>query len=160
MKNKIGLLVLFLFFAAVFPSFGQTLLGQAAGDFFSAFARMAANNIRLDSLENLKPYIPYDVFERMEENLVYRTAFIGFAVNQHGVISGNTSSVGFANTLNALTGFIMLIEKSDEITEWTIGEISSRYEQILATSWRNANVPLFMTMLEAYCAYIRGELWQ
>jgi hypothetical protein len=54
----------------------------------------------------------------------------------------------------------MVIEKSDKIEEWTIGEISTRYEQLLATSWRNINSPLFMVMLEAYCSYKRGELWQ
>ena len=160
MKHKIGLLVFVLFFTAFVPSFGQTLLGKAAGDFYSAFARMAIDSKQLNSLEDLKPYIPLHVFQSMEENLVYRVAFISFAVNQLGVISGNTSSVGFANTLNALTGFIMLIEESDELEEWTIREISNRYDQLLASSWRNVNTPLFMTMLEAYCSYKRRELWQ
>ena len=160
MKHKASLIVLVLFFIGLVPSFSQTLLGKAAGDFYSAFARMATDNRQLNSLENLKPYIPLDVFERMEENLVYRVAFIGFAVNQYEVISGNTSSVGFANTLNAITGFIMLIEESGELEEWTIREISNRYSQLLAGSWRNVNMPLFMSMLEAYCSFKRRELWR
>ena len=160
MKQKAVFFVVLLFFAGVFPSFGQTLLGKAAGDFYTAFARMAIDNRPLDTLEDLKPYIPAEVFETMEENLVYRVAFIGFAANQLGVITGITSSVGFAETLNAITGFLMVIEESGEITEWTIGEISGKYEQLLATSWRHVNPSLFIVMLEAYCSYKREELWQ
>ena len=160
MKHRAGLLVLLLFFMAVVPSFGQTLLGKAAGDFYSAFAKMAIDSMRLNSLEDLTPYISLEAFDRMEENLVYRVAFIGFAANQYGVISGNTNSVGFANTLNALTGFIMLIEENGELEEWTVREISNRYEQYLARSWHNVNTPLFMVMLEAYCSYKLGELWR
>ena len=160
MKLKIGILVLVLFFAGVFSSWGQTLLGRAAGDFYSAFAKMGLDEKRLTSLEDLKPYIPQAVFEKLEENLVYRVAFIGFAANQLGVISGITSSVGFAESLNALTGFLMVIEESGELEEWTIKAISGRYEQLLASSWRNVNPPLFTVMLEAYCSYKRGELWR
>ena len=159
MKLKRNLLVLGLFFAGLFPAWGQTLLGKAAGDFYSAFAKMASAETRLSSLENLEPFIPEDVLERLGEDLVYRVAFIGFAANQYGIITGITSSVGFAETLNALTGFLMVIEESGEIQEWTIREISSRYEQLLATSWRNVNPSLFVVMLEAYCSFMRGELW-
>ena len=160
MKLKTGLLIAGVFFAGVFPSYAQTLLGKAAGDFYSAFARMGSDEKRLNSLDDLKPYIPDAVLERLSENLVYRTAFIGFAANQLGVISGITSSVGFAETLNALTGFLMVIEESGELEEWTLREISGRYEQLFASSWRNVNPSLFTVMLEAYCSYKRGELWQ
>ena len=159
MKLKASLFVVFIFFASVLPLFSQTLLGKAAGDFYSAFARMVGDNHRYQSLEELMPYIAAEVFETMGENLVYRVAFIGFAVSQHGVINGNTTSVGFANTLRALTGFIMLIEEIGELEEWTVNEITNRHEQILATSWHNVNTPLFVTMLEAYCSWMRGELW-
>ena len=148
-----------LFLLKVFPCFSQTLLGAAAGDFYSAFAKMLKDEIRLTSMEALKPYITWEVFQKLEDNLVYRAAFIGFAANQHGIITGITSSVGFHETLNALTGFLMIIEESGEIKEWTVNEISSRYEQLLASSWRNVNPSLFAVMLEAYCAYKRGELW-
>ena len=154
------LLTLGLFFAAALPCFGQTLLGTAAGDFYSAFAKMGIAEKKLGSLEDLKPFIPENVFTKMDENLVYRTAFLGFAANQLGVITGNTSSVGFLETLNALTGFLMIIEESGEIREWTIREISGRYEHLIATTWRNLNSPLFVVMLEAYCSYKRGELWK
>ena len=154
------LLVLALFFAVLFPCFGQTLLGSAAGDFYSAFAKMAIDEKKLTSLNDLTPYISKHVPAKLEENLVYRVAFIGFAANQLGVISGNTTSVGFFETLNALTGFLMIVEESGEIKEWTVKEISGRDEQLIATSWRNANSPLFIVMLEAYCAYKRGGLWQ
>ena len=166
MKPKKRLLVLVLFLAGLFPCFGQTLLGKAAGDFYSAFAKMGIAEKQLGSLEDLKPFIPEAVLGRLKENLVYRTAFIGFAANQLGVITGITSSVGFAETLNALTGFLMVIEdsaasdKAGELKEWTIREISSRYEQLFASSWRNVNPSLFATMLEAYCSYKRGELWR
>jgi len=160
MKLKIGLFALCLFFTGIFPSFGQTLLGKAAGDFYSAFAKMGIDQKRLNSLEDLKPYIPDDVRKQMGENLVYRAAFIGFAANQYGVITGITSSAGLAETLNALSGFLMVLEDGGEIKEWTIKEISARYEQLLASSWRNVNPSLFMVMLEAYCSYRRGELWQ
>ena len=149
-----------LLFTCVLPVRSQTLLGEAAGDFYSTFAKMAINEKRLTTLEDLKPYISKEAFKRLDENLVYRTAFICFAANQLGVITGNTSSVGFFESLNALTGFIMIIEGSGEIKEWTIKEISGRYEQLLATSWRNVNPPLFAVMLEAYCSYKRGELWK
>jgi len=149
-----------VFFIAGSPVFSQTLLGKAAGDFYSAFAKMGKDEKRLTALEDLTPYIKEDVRKNLDENLVYRAGFIGFASNQHGVISGITSSVGFAETLNALTGFLMILEDSDEIKEWTIKEISNRYEQLLASSWRNVNPPLFTVMLEAYCSYKRGELWQ
>ncbi|MDR0496677.1 MAG: hypothetical protein LBH42_03590 [Treponema sp.] len=160
MKLKTLLILLLLFFMVVIPGFSQTLLGKAAGDFYSAFAKMGIDEKRLNSLEDLKPYIHADVFGKLRENLVYRTAFIGFAANQLGVITGITTSVGFAESLNALTGFLMVIEESGEIREWTIREISGRYEQLLASSWRNVNPPLFTVMLEAYCSYKRGELWQ
>jgi len=160
MKLKTGLMILGLLFACAFSSFGQTLLGRAAGDFYSAFAKMGIDEKRLNTLDDLKPYISAAVQERLKENLVYRAAFIGFAANQHGVISGITSSVGFAETLHALTGFLMILEDSGELKEWTIKEISLRYEQLLASSWRNVNPPLFTVMLEAYCSYKRGELWQ
>ena len=153
-------LVLGLLLAGFFPSFGQILLGKAAGDFYSAFVKLGLAEKHLGSLEDLKPYIPEEVLGRLKENLVYRTAFIAFAANQLGVITGITSSVGFAETLNALTGFLMIIEESGEIKEWTIREISSRYEQLLASSWRNVNPSLFTVILEAYCSYKRGELWQ
>ena len=158
---KLRFLLICLFFLNwVLPSFGQTLVGKAAGDFYSAFARMGIDTKRLGSLEDLRPYIPLDVIERLADNLVYRTAFIGYAANQLGIITGITSSVGFAETLNALTGFLMIIEESGELAEWTIREISNRYELLLASSWRNVNPPLFTVMLEAYCTYKRGELWQ
>jgi len=143
-----------------FLAWGQTLVGKAAGDFYSAFAKMGIDEKRLTAMEDLKPYITEEAFRGLGDNLVYRTAFIAFAANQLGVISGITSSVGFAETLNALTGFLMVIEESGEIKDWTIKEISSRYEQLLASSWRNANPSLFAIMLEAYCSYRRGELWQ
>jgi len=152
--------VIILFFLVIIPCSAQTLLGSAAGDFYSAFAKMGIDEKKLTTLEDLLPYIHEDVFSKLEENLVYRTAFIGFAVSQLGVITGNTSSVGFFETLNAITGFLMLIEKNNEIKEWTLNEISDRYEQLIASSWRNANSPLFILMLEAYCSYKRGELWQ
>ena len=154
------LLVLVLFFAAVSSSAAQTLTGKAAGDFYSAFAKMGIDNKRLNSLNDLKPYIAADVPERLKDNLVYRTAFIGFAANQLGIIKGITSSVGFAETLNALTGFLMVVEDSGELTEWTIKELTGRFEQLFASSWRNVNPSLFTVMLEAYCSYKRGELWQ
>ena len=121
---------------------------------------MAIDEKKFDDLENLKPYIHPGVFERLEKDLVYRVAFICFAANQHGVITGITSSVGFAETLNALTGFLMIVEESGEITEWTIREISNRYEQLIASSWRLVNPSLFAHMLGTYCAYRRGELWR
>ena len=142
-----------------FPGLSQTILGKAAGDFYSAFAKMAIDEKRLTALEDLTAYIPNDVIGRLKEDLVYRVAFIGFAANQLGVITGVTSSVGFAETLRALTGFLMVIEESGEITEWNIREISNRYEQLLATSWRNINPPLFTFILDAYCSYKRGEIW-
>ena len=159
MKLKTGLLVLGLSFAASLPVFGQTLLGKAAGDFYSAFAKMGINEKRLNVLDDLKPYITEEVQKRLKENLVYRVAFIGFAANQQSVIAGTTSSVHFAETLNALTGFLMILEDSNELQEWTIKEITARYEQLLASSWRNVNSPLFTVMLEAYCSFKRGELW-
>ena len=159
-KNKTVLLIVLLFFVKISPCFGQTLLSGAAGDFYSAFAIMAKDEIRLNSLEALKPYITSEVFQKLEDTLVYRAAFISFAASQHGVITGTTSSVGFHETLNALTGFLMIIEESGEIKEWTINEISTRYEQLLASSWRNVNPSLFTLMLESYCSYKRGELWQ
>ena len=159
MKSKTTLLIVLLFFLKVFPCFGQTMLGSAAGDFYSAFAKMAKDEIRLTSLEVLKPYITGEVFQKLEDNLVYRAAFIGFAARQYGVITGITSSVGFYETLNALTGFLMVIEESGEINEWTINEISGRYEQLIASSWRNVNPSLFALMLETYCLFKRGELW-
>ena len=155
-----ALLILVLLFAGILPSWSQTLLGTAAGDFYSAFAKMGIDEKRLTSLEDLKPYFPQGVIEKLEENLVYRVAFISFAANQLGVISGITSSVGFAETLNALTGFLMVIEENGDLEEWTIKEISHRYEQLLASSWRNVNPSLFTVILEAYCSYKRGELWQ
>jgi len=163
LKNRIlirSVLVLGFFFTGLFPIWSQTLLGKAAGDFYTAFAKMSIAEQQLNTLEDLKPFIPEDVIKRLEENLVYRTGFIGFAANQHGIITGITSSVGFAETLNALTGFLMVIEESGEIKEWTIKEISGRYEQLMASSWRMVNPSLFTVMLDAYCSYKRGELWQ
>lgn len=162
-KTKVpvrSLLFLGLFLAAVLPSWGQTLVGKAAGDFYSAFAKMGIDEKHLGSLDDLKAYITDEVRGRLKDNLVYRAAFIGFAANQLGVITGITSSVGFAETLKALTGFLMVLEAGGEINEWTIKEISGSYEQLLASSWRNVNPPLFTVMLEAYCSYKRGELWQ
>jgi len=154
------ILVLVLFLGALAPCPAQTLLGSAAGDFYSAFAKMAIDEKKLLSLQDLKPYIPENVITRLGENLVYRVAFICFAANQHGVISGATSSVGFAETLNALTGFLMVVEDGGEIKEWTLKEISLRYEQLIATSWSKVNPSLFIYMLEAYCSFKRGELWR
>ena len=158
MKTK--LLIFTLFFTATSLSWGQTLLGRAAGDFYSAFAKMGKNEKQLKNLNDLKPFIPEDVQKRLGENLVYRAAFIGYAANQHGIITGITRSVGFYETLNALTGFLMIIEENEKIKEWTIKEISGSYEQLLASSWRNVNPTLFVVMLEAYCSYKRGELWK
>ena len=159
-KFKTGLLSLLLFLPGTLPLFSQTLLGSAAGDFYSAFAKLGINDKRYTSLEDLKPYMSEKVFNRLEESLVYRVGFIGFAANQLGVMTGITSSVGFAETLNALTGFLMVIEGNGDLQEWTIKEISSRYEQLFASSWRNVNPSLFTVMLEAYCSYKRGELWK
>jgi len=159
-KFKTQLLSLLIFISVTIPLFSQTILGSAAGDFYSAFAKMGINDKRYTSLEDLKPYMPEKVFSRLEESLVYRVGFIGFAANQLGVMTGITSSVGFAETLNALTGFLMVIEKNGDLQEWTIKEISSRYEQLLATSWHNVNPSLFTVMLDAYCSYKRGELWK
>jgi len=160
MKHKTRVFIFTLFLTAVLPCTAQTLLGKAAGDFYTSFAKMAIDEKKYEALEDIKPYMPQGVMAHLEENLVYRVAFICFAANQLGVIKGTTSSVGFAESLNALTGFLMVIEESGEIKEWTIREISNRYEQLLATSWRNVNPSLFTVMLEAYCSYKRGELWQ
>jgi len=159
MKVKTCLLFAGLLYAGTLPVYSQTLVGKAAGDFYSAFAKMGIDGKKLNTLQDLKPYITDFTLNELSENLVYRTAFIGYAANQHGIITGITSSVGFAETLNALTGFLMIIEAGDEINEWTIKEITSRYEQLLASSWRKVNPTLFTVMLEAYCMYKRGELW-
>ena len=159
MKSKTAFLMAPLVLVVIFPCFSQTMLSSAAADFYSAFAKMSKDEVRLNSLEALKPYISWDVFQKLEDNLVYRAAFIGFTARQYGVITGITSSVGFYETINALTGFLMIIEESGEIKEWTVNEISTRYEQLLASSWRNVNPSLFAVMLEAYCSYMRGELW-
>jgi len=160
MKLKISLLFLALFLLFALPVFSQTLLGRAAGDFYSAFAKMGIDHKRLTALEDLKPYITERVFSKLEESLVYRVGFIGYAANQVGILTGITSSVGFAETINALTGFLMIIEESGELKEWTVREISNRYEQLLASSWRNVSPSLFALILDAYCAYKRGELWR
>lgn len=159
MKLKTGLMILCLLFSGTFPAASQTLVGRAAGDFYSAFVKMIIDGKRFNTLAELEPYIPEDVITKLGENLVYRTAFIAFAANQYGIMSGNTSSVGFAETLKALTGFLMVIEESGEIKDWTIKEITDKYEQLIASSWRNVNPPLFTVMLDAYCSYKRGELW-
>jgi len=160
MSLKTGSLILTLILVTIFPSFAQTLRGKAAGDFYSAFARLASDEKQFRSLDYLTPYITDEVRLQLEENLVYRVAFIGFAASQYGVITGITSSTGFAQTLNALTGFIMVLEESEDLREWTIAEISRLYEQLLASSWRNINPSLFTVMLGAYCSYKRGEIWQ
>ena len=160
MKLKTGLLFLALFLLPALPVFSQTLVGRAAGDFYSAFAKMGIDEKRLTALEDLKPYITESVSSRLEESLVYRVGFIGYAANQVGILTGITSSVGFAETLNALTGFLMVIEESGELKEWTVKEISNRYEQLLASSWRHVSPSLFAVMLDAYCSYKRGELWK
>jgi len=160
MKLKTCSFFFVLFLLTTFSGFGQTLQGRAAADFFTAFAQMVRDGRRFTELNDLTPHIPPEVFAKLEEDLVYRVAFIGFAANQLGTISGRTSSVGFPQTLNALTGFLMIIEASGEIEEWTVQEITNRYEQLLATSWRNVNPSLFALILEAYCSYMRGELWQ
>ena len=159
MKLKVGILLLALLLRGVFPAYSQTLLGTAAGDFYNAFSKLVGDEKQFRAYNDLTAYIPGKVLERLEEDQVYRIAFIGFAANQLGVITGITSSVGFAETLRALTGFLMVIEKSEELEEWTIGSISNRYEQLLSSSWRHINPPLFYVMLEAYCSYKRGELW-
>ena len=160
MKLKTGVFLLALFLLGIYPVFDQTLRGTAAGDFYTAFSKLTISERKLSSLNDLSPFIPAGVYARLQEDLVYRIAFISFAANQLGVITGVSSSVAFAETLNALTGFLMVVEKSDDLEEWTIRGISNRYEQLLATSWRNVNSPLFTVMLEAYCSYKRGELWQ
>jgi len=160
MKLKTSLFFLALFLSLALPVFSQTLLGRAAGDFYSAFAKMGKDGKRLTALEDLKPYVTDKVSSRLEESLVYRVGFIGYAANQVGILTGITSSVGFAETLNALTGFLMVIEESGEIKEWTIKEISNRYEQLIASSWSRVSPSLFAVMLDAYCAYKRGELWR
>jgi len=160
MKFRIRLVFLALLLLETLPVFSQTLLGRAAGDFYSAFAKMGIDEKRFTALEDLKPYMAESVFTRLEESLVYRVGFIGYASNQLGILTGITSSVGFAETLNALTGFLMVIEESGELQEWTIKEISNRYEQLLASSWRHVNPSLFTVMLDAYCSYKRGELWK
>ena len=160
MKSKACQFFLVMFLFGAIPCFPQTLLGTAAGDFYSAFSKMAIDEKKLTSLNDLTPYIPAGVIERLKEDQVYRIGFIGFAANQLGVISGVTSSVGFPETLNALTGFLMVVEKSGELEEWSIKEISNRYEQLLASSWCNVNAPLFTVMLEVYCSYKSNELWR
>ena len=154
---------LFFFILISFPAFSgtaQTLQGRAAADFFTAFARMVSTGIRMTHLNDLTSFIPDEVFTSMEENLVYRVTFIGFAANQFGTISGQTNSVGFPQTLNALIGFLTIVEESGEIETWTVNEIVNRYEYLLATSWRNVNPPLFSLILQTYASYMRGELWQ
>ena len=160
MKLKAVLFCLALFLNGASASFGQTLLGTAAGDFYTAFSKMVVNEKRFGVLEDLAPYIPDAVIERLKEDKVYRIAFIGFAANQLGVITGVSSSVGLAETINAVTAFIMVIEENGELETWTIKEISNRHGTLLATSWRNVNSTLFTVMLEAYCSYKRGEVWQ
>lgn len=161
MRLKAGSLFLVLFLFGTISGYAQsTMQGRAAADFFTAFAQMVIDGRRFTSLNDLTPYIPPAVLEKLEEDVVYRAAFIGFAANQLGIISGRTSPTGFPQTLNALTGFLMIIEESGEIQEWTIREITDRYEYLLATSWRNVNPPLFALMLEAYSSYMRGELWR
>jgi hypothetical protein len=160
------MLFLGLFLTSPLPGFSQTLLGRAAGDFYSAFAKMGTGKRQPASagtnrlLDDIAPFITEEVSVKLRENLVYRAAFIGYAANQHGIITGITSSAGFAETLNALTGFLMIVEDSGEIKDWTIREISGRYEQLLASSWRHVNPSLFALMLETYCSYKRGDIWQ
>ena len=58
MKSKNALLAVLLVFLVNSLCSGQTLLGEAAGDFYSAFAKMSIDGKRLNSLEDLTPYIP------------------------------------------------------------------------------------------------------
>jgi hypothetical protein len=152
----------FLFLAVFLPAQTppQMLAGvEAMSDFYTVYGTMTSTGKALTSAADLKPYLGDGIRQKLKNNLPYRVAFIGRAAAQAGFNAGQTSMNDIDGTVNALTGFLMLVEGNGDILTWTVKEVSQKYERLMQTSWQNTNPTLFVVILQSYCAYRRGELW-
>jgi hypothetical protein len=151
------LISVFSLFLSV-PSHAQLLSIQALSDFYTIYGQMEKDGKTLNIPGDIKDYLIPEIKSKMRENISYRVAFIGQVTGRAGFNTGVTSLQNVDATINALTGFLMLVEDNGDITTWTVREISQKYDRLLQTAWKNVNPPLFTLILQTYCAYKRGEL--
>jgi hypothetical protein len=151
------LISIFLLFLTA-PSHAQLLSIQALSDFYTIYGQMEKDGKTLNTPGDMKNYLIPEIKNKMSENISYRAAFIGQVAARVGFNTGVTSLQNIDTTIDALTGFLMLVEDNGDIATWTVREVSQKYDRLLQTSWQNVNPPLFTLILQTYCAYKRGEL--
>jgi hypothetical protein len=95
---------------------------------------------------------------KIKDSLQYRVAFTGQVSARYGFNTGIVSMANLDGTINAVTGFLMIVEENGDLSAWTLKELTQKYDRLLQTAWANVNPPLFTLILQTYCAYKRGEL--
>jgi hypothetical protein len=135
----------------------QMLAIKAKTDFYQVWGDMGRSGRQLKNPTDITDFLTADIRGSLNTNLAYRVAFIGEVTAICGFNTGQSSLDNIDGTINALTGFLMLVEGNNDIRTWTVKELSGKYDRLLQTSWQNTNPTLFMLMLESYCAYKRGN---
>jgi hypothetical protein len=135
----------------------QMLAIKAKTDFYQVWGGMERLGRQLKNPADITDFLTDDIRSSLNTNLAYRVAFIGELTARCGFNTGQSSLVNTDGTINALTGFLMLVEGNNDIQTWTVKELSGTYNRLLQTSWQNTNPTLFILMLESYCAYKRGN---
>jgi hypothetical protein len=156
--NKKTFIVFLFILIGASQSWGQMLAVKAMADFYDVYGRMEQDGKSIRSPGDIKDHLTAEIRAMLIDNLAYRVAFIGQLAARYGFNTGVTNLNNIDGTINAMTGFLMLVEGNGDIKAWTVKEVSDKYERMMQTSWQNTNPTLFMVMLETYCAYRRREL--
>jgi hypothetical protein len=151
------LLLMCIFVTLPSAATAQMLAVKAKTDFYQIWGGMERSGRQLKKLDDITDFLTDDIRSSLKTNLAYRVAFIGELAARCGFSTGQSSLANIDDTINALTGFLMLVEGNDDLRTWTVKEVSGKYDRLLQTSWQNTNPTLFMLMLESYCAYKRGN---
>jgi hypothetical protein len=147
-----------LFLILALSAFAQLQAISALSDFYSIYGNMQKEGKELNTPIEIKYYLTTEIKNKLSLNITYRVAFIGQVAARCGFNSGITSLQNIDNTISALTGFLMIVEEINDISIWSLKEITHKYDRLLQTSWTNTNPPLFTLILQTYCSYKSGEL--
>jgi hypothetical protein len=158
MRKPFIIFALFIL-AAALPAQQQMLSSvEALSDFYAIYGVMSSGGKPLLKAADMKGHITDVVKQKLQSGVPYRAAFIGQVTAMASFNSGQSSMANSGETINALTGFLLLVEGNGDIETWTVKEVSQKYDRLLQTAWQNTNPTLFILMLQNYCAWKRGEL--
>jgi hypothetical protein len=138
MKKCLLLLCIFVILPLTAVS-AQMLAVKAKTDFYQVWGGMERLGKQLKNPADITDFLTDAIRSSLNENFVYRVAFIGEVTARCGFNTGQSSLANTDGTINALTGFLMPVEGNNDVQTWTVKELSGRYDRLLQTSWQHTH---------------------